>query len=163
MTINTSKGSRIFKLHAEPAFPLLAHPLCRVALHKATSKNARYSPNASLAHESDELLRFRSGAPIPGDQAPVRLCDDSLSWLGQEHGATERAVCAVESVDGVGSYKRYGRGAPVACKNEGKALVLTRSRRSSLRSGKLDRGFPNDHFIETMTKSRVDKRPTDAQ
>lgn len=83
MTINTSKRSRIFQLHAEPACPLLAPPLCRVALHKATSKNARDSPNASLAHESDELLRFRSGAPIPGDQAPVRLYDDSLSWLAK--------------------------------------------------------------------------------
>ena len=36
-----------------------------------------------------------SGAPVPGDQTPARLCEDSLSWLGQEHGATDHAICAV--------------------------------------------------------------------
>ena len=41
-----------------------------------------------------------SGAPDPGDQTPVRLCKESLSRLSQEHGATDHAVCAIESVDG---------------------------------------------------------------
>lgn len=63
----------------------------------------------------------KSGAPVPGDQAPVRLCEDSLSWLGQEHSTTDHVVCAVEPVDGAPAViERCGRGAPIARKNRAK-------------------------------------------
>ncbi|AFK67170.1 putative transposase [Pseudomonas putida ND6] len=39
----------------------------------------------------------------------------TLPWLGQEHGATDHAVCAVESVDGAPAITDCcRRGAPVA-------------------------------------------------
>ncbi|AZK87469.1 IS5 family transposase [Xanthomonas oryzae pv. oryzae] len=40
------------------------------------------------------------GAPIPGDQAAVRLHQGALSRPGQEHRTGADVICAVESVDG---------------------------------------------------------------
>ena len=39
-------------------------------------------------------------APVPGDQAAVRLHEGPLPRSGEEHRATEHPVCSVEPVDG---------------------------------------------------------------
>ena len=47
-------------------------------------------------------------------QAPVRFCEDSLPWPGQERGTVGDAVCTVESVDGPPTFtEQCRRGAPV--------------------------------------------------
>ena len=52
--------------------------------------------------------------PVPGDQAPVRLCEDALSWPGEEHGAVGNAVRSVEPVDGAPTFNgECRRGASV--------------------------------------------------
>ncbi|MEO4047486.1 hypothetical protein AAFN46_10400, partial [Pseudomonas sp. CAU 1711] len=43
-------------------------------------------------------------ASVPGDQAPVRLHQGALPWLGQEHRATGDVVCAIEPVDGAQTF-----------------------------------------------------------
>jgi len=40
------------------------------------------------------------GAPVPSDEAPVRLHQGALQGPGQEHGADRHPVCPVEPVDG---------------------------------------------------------------
>ena len=42
----------------------------------------------------------QGGTPLQGDQVPVWLSQDSVSGLGQKHGATDHAVCAEQLVDG---------------------------------------------------------------
>ncbi len=45
--------------------------------------------------------RAREGrASVPGDQAPVRFDEGALPRTGEEHGACDHAIRAVESVDG---------------------------------------------------------------
>jgi len=41
----------------------------------------------------------QGGAPVPGDQAAVWLCQGALPRVGEEHGAADDAVCAGQSVD----------------------------------------------------------------
>ena len=66
-----------------------------------------------------------SGAPIPGGQTPVRLCEDSFSRFGQEHGTTEYAVRALESMNGASAIiQRCGRSASIADQSLAKALDL---------------------------------------
>lgn len=68
-----------------------------------------------------------SGALVPGDQTPVRLCKDLISRLGQEHGAADHVVCAVEPMGGAPAViELCGKGAPVAAQNQGNSLVLIR-------------------------------------
>lgn len=45
-------------------------------------------------------LRAVGEHPYPDTQAPVRLHQGSLSWSGEERGATGHTVCAGESVSG---------------------------------------------------------------
>lgn len=72
-----------------------------------------------------EARMLKKFGVVPGDQTPVRLCKDSFSRLGQEHGATDHAVCPVESVDGAPAIITCcGRGAPVSPDNQGFALVI---------------------------------------
>src|SRR5579862_9236614 len=40
------------------------------------------------------------GTSVPGHQAPVRFDEGALPRLGEEYGACDHAVCAVEFVDG---------------------------------------------------------------
>src|SRR3546814_2952866 len=46
----------------------------------------------------------QSRAPVPGDQAPIRLREDTLPWPGEEHRAVGDTVCAVEPVDGAPTF-----------------------------------------------------------
>lgn len=53
-------------------------------------------------------------ASVPGDQAPVRLCEDTLPRSGEEHGTAGDTVRAVEPVDGAPTFAdECGRGASV--------------------------------------------------
>lgn len=47
---------------------------------------------------------YEGRAPVPGDQAPVWLCESALPWPGQEYGADDDAVRALESVDGPSAF-----------------------------------------------------------
>lgn len=45
------------------------------------------------------MVRTKVEHPYLEPQTPVWLCKSSLSLPGQEYGATDHAVCAVEYVD----------------------------------------------------------------
>lgn len=70
-------------------------------------------------------VRAKVEHPYPCDQVPIRLCEKPPPCLGQEHGATDHAICPVESVDGAPAIIACcGRGAPVRAENQGYALVF---------------------------------------
>ena len=57
----------------------------------------------ACAREAGDAQGQRAGAgraPVPRDQAPVRSDEGALPRAGQEHGARDHAVRAVEPVDG---------------------------------------------------------------
>ena len=65
-------------------------------------------------HEGRGSGTSQGRASVPGDQAPVRLCEGALPWSGEEHGATDDAVRSVEPVDGAPTFTdECRRGAPV--------------------------------------------------
>lgn len=58
---------------------------------------------------------------VPGSEAPVWLCESSLSWSGEKYGADRDAVCAAQFVDGSQAIFAFGgRSAPVKREKPGK-------------------------------------------
>ena len=57
-------------------------------------------PETRQVGEAQGQHSGQGGAPLQGDQMPVRLSQDSVSGLGQKHGSTDHAVCAEQLVDG---------------------------------------------------------------
>ena len=51
-------------------------------------------------------------APVPGDQAAVRLCEGALPRIGEEHGTDRHPVRLVEPVDG--ATNAIGQGGEIA-------------------------------------------------
>lgn len=66
------------------------------------------------------------------DQASVRLCENPLPWLGQEHGAPDHAVCAIESVDDAPTIVGCCvRSACIRANNQGFILVIQQQARGN--------------------------------
>lgn len=94
----------------------------------------QHCPQARVVYDLFHVVADREGqsadasegrTSLPCDQAPIRLCENPFPWLGQEHGATDHAVCPVESVDGAPAITACcGRGAPVRAESQGYALVI---------------------------------------
>ncbi|AAW75887.1 putative transposase [Xanthomonas oryzae pv. oryzae KACC 10331] len=74
--------------------------IARQALHDSSHwQQARACLGRTLGTLQGKRAR-EGGAPIPGDQAAVRLHQGALSRPGQEHRTGADVICAVESVDG---------------------------------------------------------------
>jgi len=68
----------------------------------------------------------QSGAPVSGDQAPVWICEGSLSRPEEKHGTALHAVCVVQPVDGAGQIDgSSGMSAP-----ENRASALQRAEKA---------------------------------
>jgi hypothetical protein len=62
----------------------------------------------------------QGGAPVPSDQAAVRLRQGALQRIGEEHRADRHLVCAVQSVDGAPSVAQgHGIAAAAVCTRMG--------------------------------------------
>lgn len=64
------------------------------------------APGQAQIAQSVHLGAVQGRAPVPGDQAAVRLQQGALPGLGQEHGAGCHAARAVEPVDGAATFDR---------------------------------------------------------
>ena len=65
-------------------------------------------------------VRAKVEHPFRDDQAPIRICENTLSRAGQKHGTVVHSLCAFESVDGEkGAHAEatHGIGAPSAPQN----------------------------------------------
>src|SRR3990167_2518327 len=68
----------------------------------------------------------QSGASVSGAQAPIWICEGSLSRPEEKHGAALHAVCAIQPVDGAGQTDgSAGMNAP-----ENRAIALQRAKRA---------------------------------
>ena len=86
-----------------------------VVLTRSDKRSALYKAKRKIEGQGSGTSQGR--ASVPGDQAPVRLCEGALPWSGEEHGATDDAVRAVEPVDGAPTFTgECRRGAPVMWK-----------------------------------------------
>ena len=72
-------------------------------------------------------------APVPGDQAAVRVHEGALPRAGEEHGADRHAVRAVEPVDGAAAVDRRSRDECVCEARIGLARPRERLRRAANR------------------------------
>src|SRR3546814_6187925 len=73
---------------------------CRTAQCGTAAGRRRVQGSSKASGASQGQDAGEGGAPVPGDQAAVRLHESALSRFGQEHGADVHAVCVVEPVDG---------------------------------------------------------------
>ena len=78
--------------------PEVAH--CRAAQrHRQDARGQSEDASAEARAPQGQHAR-EGGAPVSGDQAPVRPDEGALPWPAEEHGPPADAVRAVESVDG---------------------------------------------------------------
>lgn len=72
-------------------------PARRSTYQKLGKRSVLYKTKRKIEKAKAQI---RAQVEHPDDQTSVRLCEDTLPWRGQEHGAAGDAVCAGESMDG---------------------------------------------------------------
>ena len=76
------------------------HVAMRHSKRRALDKNSPWGKLLDKAEQIKASVRAKVEHPLSNHQVPVRLYQGALQRIGQVHGATGHAVCAVQSLDG---------------------------------------------------------------